>query len=143
MKKLILFIAIITLIGGCNSSDTDTVFVNANTTLSIEGMVCEENCASYIERKITKLEGVKSCEVDLESKLATIIYNDDKVASTKFVDLVEGLNESQYKVSNINTEKISTSNSENSSSDGEETGSILSAPSFELPNIMEYLRNII
>jgi copper chaperone CopZ len=143
MKQLILVLTIIIFLTGCSSSATDSIQANTNTTLAIEGMTCETGCAKRIEQKIAKMEGVKSCEVNFEKKLATVIYDDKKVASTKFVDLVEGLNDNQYKVSNIDTEKISNSNSESSSNGGEETGNILSGSSFELPNIMEYLRNII
>ena len=123
--------------------EKESVNANANTTLAIDGMTCETGCAKRIEQKIAKMEGVKSCEVNFEKKTAAIIYNDEKVASTQFVELVEGLNDNQYKVSNIETEKINNTNSESSSSNGEETGNIMSGSSFELPNIMEYLRNII
>ena len=143
MKQLILVITTIVFLTGCSSLVTETIQANANTTLAIEGMTCETGCAKRIEQKITKMEGVKSCEVNFEKKLATVIYDDKKVVSTQFVDLVQGLNENQYKVSNIQTEKINNSNSKSSSKGGNETGSVLSSPSFELPNIMEYLRNII
>lgn len=143
MKQLILVLTIIAFLTGCSSSATESIQANTNTSLAIEGMTCETGCAKRIEQKIAKMKGVKFCEVDFEKKLATVFYDDNKVASEQFVELVEGLNDNQYKVSNIETEKISNSNSESSSNGGDETGSILSGPSFELPNIMEYLRNII
>lgn len=143
MKKLVLFIAIIAVLSGCSSSATDSVVANANTTFALDGMTCEEMCAKRIEAKIARMEGVKSCEVDFEKENATLIYDDKKVELDNLIANVESMSDNKYSVTDIKTEKISNSNSESSSSDGEETGSIMSAPSFELPNIMEYLRNII
>lgn len=143
MKQLILLLTIITFLSGCSSSTADNITANANTTLAIEGMTCETGCAKRIEQKIAKMEGVKSCEVDFENKKATVIYDDKKVNEENFVSMVEGLNDSQYKVSEIETEKLSNANTNTSSSEEDETGNILSGSSFELPNIMEYFKNII
>lgn len=144
MKNLIAFIVVITFLVSCSStSEKENIMANTNTVLSIEGMTCETGCAKRIESKLAKLEGVKSCVVDFEKKEATIVYDDESISETKFVDLVEGLNDHQYSVSEIETEKISTTNTEVSSEGGSESGTILSAPEFELPNIVEYFRNII
>ncbi|MEN8929524.1 MAG: heavy metal-associated domain-containing protein [Flavobacteriales bacterium] len=143
MKTVILFLTTIALLISCGTTEVETINATANTTFSLEGMTCETGCAKRIEQKISRMEGVKSCEVNFKNKLATVVYDDKKVEANRFVELVEDMNDGQYKAENINTEKLSSSDSDNSSSNENETGSILSAPSFELPNIMEYLRNII
>jgi len=143
MKRVILFLTVIALLLSCGTSEVETIKANANTTFAVEGMTCETGCAKRIEQKIAKMEGVKSCEVNFEQKTTTVIYNDAVVKTEDFVALVEKLSDSQYKVSDLETEKINNSDSESSSNGGDEAGSILSGPSFEMPNIMEYLRNII
>ena len=143
MKRIILFLTVIALLLSCGTSEVETIKANAITSFAVEGMTCETGCAKRIEQKIAKMEGVKSCEVNFDKKITTVIYNDGVVKTEEFVALVEKLSDSQYKVSNLETEKINNSESESSSSGGDETGSILSGPSFEMPNIMEYLRNII
>ena len=143
MKKLVLFIAFLSLLAACNMSSSDSVTANSNTTFALNGMTCEEMCAKRIESKISRMKGVKSCEVNFEKETATLLYDDKKVELDNLIANVESMSDNKYSITDIKTEKISNSNSESSSSDGEETGSIMSAPSFELPNIMEYLRNII
>ena len=55
------------------------MIANTSTSMKISGMTCEEMCASRIEDKIARLEGVKSCEIDFENETATFLYDKKKV----------------------------------------------------------------
>src|SRR5690554_2044243 len=44
-------------------------------SFTVEGMHCEFGCAKSIEKKLAKLDGVKSALVDFETKEASIEYD--------------------------------------------------------------------
>ena len=74
----------------------------AKAEFTIDGMTCAVGCAATIEKKIAKLEGVKSSKVDFDKKLAMVEYDVAKVNAgsleatvTKVADI--------YKVSDMKT----------------------------------------
>ncbi len=144
MKKIFLFLATLTFLMGCgNSNDSENVMANASTSMKISGMTCEEMCAGRIEDKIARMSGVKSCEVDFENEMATVIYDKKKVDIDEVILKVGDMNDGQYGISEVKTENITNTNSDVNSTGGGETGQILTAPSFELPNLADYFRNIL
>jgi mercuric ion binding protein len=46
-------------------------------TLKVEGMTCG-SCPYQVKKSLTGIEGVKAAEVSLESKLATVTFDDEK-----------------------------------------------------------------
>ena len=52
----------------------------AKAEFTIEGMTCAIGCAATIEKKIAKMEGVKSSKVDFDKKLAMVEYDEAKVS---------------------------------------------------------------
>jgi copper chaperone CopZ len=71
---------------------TNTIVANSKTTsFEIEGMTCEVGCASLIESKLNKLDGVTEAKVDFESKTATVVYDADKLNQEKITKTVEGV----------------------------------------------------
>ncbi|TYA70112.1 heavy-metal-associated domain-containing protein [Seonamhaeicola marinus] len=74
----------------------------AKAEFTIDGMTCEIGCAKTIEKKIAKMEGVKSAKVDFENKLAMVEYNDAKVTPTSLENTVTNVADI-YKVSNMKT----------------------------------------
>lgn len=144
MKKIILFLLTLSFLIGCGETDsTKNVVANASTSMKISGMTCQEMCAGRIEEKIARMEGVKSCEVDFDNEMATIFYDKKKVDIDEVIQKVGDMNDGQYGISDVKTENITNSNSELNAGGGSESGQILSAPSFELPNLADYLRNIL
>ena len=85
MKKVLLIAAAIgaTALGGVvvvsqSSSDT-TVLASAEATeasaqFSIENMTCA-TCPISVRKAMKRVEGVKSVEVDFETKIATVVYD--------------------------------------------------------------------
>ncbi|WP_411766305.1 cation transporter [Winogradskyella sp. A3E31] len=69
----------------------ETVDVNANyakVKFNIDGMTCAMGCAKTIEKKMAKMEGVKSAKVDFENELAMVEYDSDKVTPKSLEDVV-------------------------------------------------------
>lgn len=74
----------------------------AKAEFTIDGMTCEIGCAKTIEKKIAKMEGVKSAKVDFDKKLAMVEYNNAKVTPTSIEETVTKVADI-YKVSNMKT----------------------------------------
>lgn len=75
----------------------------AKAEFTIDGMTCEIGCAKTIEKKIAKMEGVKSATVDFDRKLAMVEYNDAKVTPTNLEETVVKIADDLYKVSDMKT----------------------------------------
>ncbi|SFZ89679.1 Cu+-exporting ATPase [Flaviramulus basaltis] len=83
----------------------------AKAEFTIDGMTCAIGCAATIEKKIAKMEGVKSATVDFDKKLAMVEYNEAKVNPTLLEKTVASVADI-YKVSNMKTvEDFSTKKS--------------------------------
>lgn len=74
----------------------------AKAEFTINGMTCEIGCAKTIEKKISKMEGVKSATVDFGRKLAMVEYNEAKVTPASLEGTVTKVADI-YKVSNMQT----------------------------------------
>ncbi|MEM9681276.1 MAG: cation transporter, partial [Bacteroidota bacterium] len=48
----------------------------AKVEFNIDGMTCAMGCAMSIEKKMAKMEGVKSAKVDFEKQLAMVEYDE-------------------------------------------------------------------
>ena len=51
----------------------------ANVEFGIDGMTCAMGCAKTIEKKIAKMDGVKSAKVDFDKRIAKVEYDEAKV----------------------------------------------------------------
>lgn len=59
-----------------NDLQTEIIAENLQTaSFTIEGMHCEFGCAKAIEKKLAKMDGVKSAKVDFETKKAEVEYD--------------------------------------------------------------------
>lgn len=56
----------------------------------IEGMTCE-SCVQGITHQLGRIEGVDSCEVSLEQKMATVEYDGNQVEPAQLVEAVEAI----------------------------------------------------
>lgn len=61
----------------------------AKAEFTIEGMTCAMGCAKTIEKKMAKLEGVKSATVDFDKKLAMVEYDEAKVTTASLEEVVK------------------------------------------------------
>lgn len=60
----------------------------AKVEFSIDGMTCAMGCAKTIEKKMAKMEGVKSAKVDFDTRLAMVEYDEAKVTPKSLEEAV-------------------------------------------------------
>ncbi|KJD31693.1 heavy metal transporter [Tamlana nanhaiensis] len=74
----------------------------AKAEFTIDGMTCALGCAAQIQKKIAKMDGVKSAKVDFDKKLAMVEYDNAKVTPTSLTEAVATVSNT-YKVNNMKT----------------------------------------
>lgn len=74
----------------------------AKAEFGIEGMTCAMGCAKMIEKKIAKMEGVKSATVDFDTRLAMVEYDNAKVTPSALEAAVVSVSDA-YSVKDMNT----------------------------------------
>ncbi|MGB5419752.1 heavy-metal-associated domain-containing protein [Algibacter sp.] len=72
----------------------------AKAEFTIDGMTCAVGCAATIQKKISKMDGVKSATVDFDKKLAMVEYDEAKVTPTTLEEVVSKVSDT-YKVSDM------------------------------------------
>ncbi|MCC1483291.1 heavy-metal-associated domain-containing protein [Winogradskyella immobilis] len=83
----------------------------AKVEFNIKGMTCAVGCAKTIEKKMAKMEGVKSAKVDFDRQLAMVEFDEAKVTPGSLKEAVVNVSE-MYKVQEIKTvDKFSTKTS--------------------------------
>ena len=85
-----------------SSTKLDPNATYAKAEFTIDGMTCEIGCAKTIEKKMSKMEGVKSAKVDFDRKLAMVEYNETKVTPVLLEETVTKVADI-YKVSDMKT----------------------------------------
>lgn len=91
----------------------------AKAEFTVEGMTCAIGCAATIEKKIAKMEGVKSAKVDFDKKLAMVEYDVEKVNPDLLVETVKKTGET-YSVTNMkNVDEFEAKNSSTDKKEGE------------------------
>lgn len=74
----------------------------AKAEFGIEGMTCAMGCAKTIEKKIAKMDGVKSAKVDFEKELAMVEYDEARVTTNSLEEAVAKAGDT-YKVKDMKT----------------------------------------
>lgn len=74
----------------------------AKAEFTIKGMTCEIGCAKTIEKKLAKMEGVKSAKVDFSKELAMVEYDEAKVTPDNLTETVTKTAET-YSVESMKT----------------------------------------
>ncbi|CDF80948.1 heavy metal transport/detoxification protein [Formosa agariphila KMM 3901] len=74
----------------------------AKAEFTIEGMTCQIGCANTIEKKLSKLDGIKSATVSFDKKLAMVEYDVAKVNATTLEETVTKAGE-MYSVTDMKT----------------------------------------
>ena len=60
----------------------------AKVEFGIDGMTCAMGCAKTIEKKMAKMDGVKSAKVDFDSRLAMVEFDEAKVTPKSLEEVV-------------------------------------------------------
>lgn len=94
-----------------SESQLDPNATYAKAEFGIDGMTCEMGCAKMIEKKIAKMEGVKSASVDFDSRLAMVEYDNAKVSPNSLEEAVVSVSDA-YSVKDMKTvDSFSTADS--------------------------------
>lgn len=84
------------------NSQMDSDNVLAKAEFNIEGMTCAIGCAKTIEKKLAKMDGVKSAKVDFEKKLAQVEY-DESIVNTSSLENTVTKASNSYSVNDMKT----------------------------------------
>lgn len=74
----------------------------AKAEFTIDGMTCAVGCAASIQKKLGKMDGVKSAVVDFDKRLAMVEYNEATVTPTSIEATVTEVADI-YKVKDMKT----------------------------------------
>ena len=77
----------------------------STATYKVDGMMCAMNCPRKVNESLNGIEGIKSCKVDYETKIATIIYDDEKINSDIIAKTIA--KNTYYKVKDMNEKEKS------------------------------------
>ena len=77
----------------------------ATAIYKVEGMMCNKNCPMKVNQSLEGVNGVKTCNVDFDSKTATVTYDDDKIDSKKISDIIA--RGTYYKVTDAKKKSLS------------------------------------
>ncbi|MDY2586089.1 heavy-metal-associated domain-containing protein [Winogradskyella aquimaris] len=72
----------------------------AKVEFGIEGMTCAVGCAKTIEKKMAKMDGVKSAKVDFDNRLAMVEFDEAKVTPKSLEEAVAKVGD-VYKVKDM------------------------------------------
>jgi periplasmic mercuric ion binding protein len=140
----ILMLSVLLVSLSCSSDNEATsnenVVANEIATITIDGMTCEVGCAGYIAKKLNKTEGVKSCDIDFETKVATVKFDNAQISAEDIKEIIENLNDGQYEVTDMSSETMSSSSSIRTQNSNDE---ISVRTSIEIPNIFSVLKSIL
>ncbi|GGW58207.1 Cu+-exporting ATPase [Winogradskyella epiphytica] len=90
------------------ASTLDPNATYAKVEFGIDGMTCAMGCAKIIEKKMAKMEGVKSAKVDFDKRLAMVEYDEAKVTPKSLEEAVGSVADI-YKVKDMHkVEKFGT-----------------------------------
>ena len=107
-------LVLISIIVGCGqtkqSEYKEEIVEVADTKaqITIEGMSCQVGCATYIGEELEKMDGVVSADVDFETKLASVAYDNSLISEYGIINSINCFKDSAYSVSSVEVEIIQT-----------------------------------
>ncbi|MCB0479155.1 MAG: heavy-metal-associated domain-containing protein [Crocinitomicaceae bacterium] len=77
------------------------IVANAETTIQIDGMVCEHACVSSVKKNILAMEGVEGIEIDFvkDRKINSckVKFDNTMVSEQDFINKINEINDGAYK----------------------------------------------
>ncbi|MFN4122603.1 MAG: heavy-metal-associated domain-containing protein [Flavobacteriales bacterium] len=73
-----------------NEPDVKTV------VMEIEGMTCEVGCKNAIEKKVAKMEGIQSIQIDFENATAEVAYDERVTNPEEVIETIESIGGGLY-----------------------------------------------
>lgn len=130
------------------TEQTAEVVADRILTVEIEGMVCEMGCGSSIRKELIGLGGVSAIEFDFEDErktnVAKVAFDKDLVTVDAIVKAITSINNGQFTVGKISSENLDPKHASHSDRSGEEESRVeVSASSFQMPNLLDILADVI
>lgn len=108
LKNILISMFLLTALASCKNegkaeiktinihSETSRQALDPNATyskaeFSIKGMTCEMGCARTIEKKLSKMNGMKSATVDFKNESAIIEYDTAKITTSSIKEAVSSV----------------------------------------------------
>lgn len=169
MKKIFTIVAGLALITACSnatnevatnenvkeiSSEKEVVQVTPNQllTMEISGMSCEMACGGAIREGLIETGAVARVQyidfnMDEETNVAKVYFDDSKISKEKIVEIVSSLNKNQFTVGKTRIDSYSEATSsleypESGSNDQSVETMSISTDLVALPNLFDVLRSI-
>ena len=60
----------------------------ATARYKVDGMMYNKNCPMKVKQSLEGVDGIKVCQVDFESKLTTVTFDDEKISREKISDTI-------------------------------------------------------
>lgn len=153
MKSLILFSLLVSvLFFACTDNSKDNLSANAVVEFEIEGMVCEMGCGASLRKGLFETGFVSEVKVDYAEKNPSntikVYFNENNITTDKMEEIIESLNENQFKARLIKVDELSDSdkqkyNIDQSESSANSSGVKASTQRFSFPNLTELLNSLI
>ena len=159
MKHLVYSFCVLFLLTACTTSSplkiaeeegVYDVVADKKLSLQVEGMACKYACGGEIRKKLKTLEGVTQIDIDFEDDReqngVEIYFDASRVEDKEVIAAIEKINDGQFKVavnkgvSEVENEVILTNSSK---TDSEKSGIKAASESFEVPNILDLLSDLI
>lgn len=144
MKK-ILFILTAVILMACEQA-----VQKSSLSIEVDGMSCSHSCAPYIQKKLSKTEGVLEAKVSFENKSAEVIINSNEVSKEEIIKKIETIANGQYKVGEVEEAKLEESKVEESESNDEASldfdiskPEVSHSAGFQLPNLFSLLNSLL
>lgn len=85
-----------------NAEEKKEVIANAETTLNIDGMVCEHNCVASVKKNIMAMEGVSDIIINFEKgrdvNSCVVKFDDQLISEEDMISKINEINDKAYKV---------------------------------------------
>ena len=153
MKNFILLTVLVAAVFyGCSNNDENTKSANAVAEFEIEGMVCEMGCGASLRKGLYETGFVSEVKVDYAeenpSNSIKVFFNKDNISTDKMIEIIESLNENQFKASLIKTNDLSSSEQveykeKHTNVSSGKSGVEASTKTFSFPNLTKLLNNLI
>lgn len=77
-----------------DSANNDTAI--KTVAMEIEGMTCEMGCKNAIEKKVAKMEGIQSIQIDFENATAEVAYDERFTNPEEVIETIESIGGGLY-----------------------------------------------
>jgi Cu+-exporting ATPase len=98
LSLIIISVAMLTVNCSSPQEETHAVLADNQLSLKVDGMVCAVGCAKYIEKQVSKIEGVTACTVNFDEGTASIAYSSESISKDDIIETITGINDGQYQV---------------------------------------------